>query len=79
VTDGALILPPSTPNFKPRRAATSPAEVFYGLDYASADSSTTAGDPHRMQLWAGQSAAMAKSTLAGALVRQMWEDATRLL
>jgi nitronate monooxygenase len=34
---------------------------------------------HRMQLWAGQSAAMAKPIAAGDLVREMWEEAKALL
>jgi nitronate monooxygenase len=38
-----------------------------------------ANDMHRMQLWAGQSAAMAKPIAAGDLVREMWEEARRLL
>jgi nitronate monooxygenase len=38
-----------------------------------------ANDPHRMQLWAGQSAAMAKPIAAGALVREIWDEARRLL
>jgi nitronate monooxygenase len=38
-----------------------------------------ANDPHRMQLWAGQSAAMAKTIPAGELVREIWDDARRLL
>ena len=38
-----------------------------------------ANDPHRMQMWAGQSAAMAKPIAAGELVREMWSEAKRLL
>jgi nitronate monooxygenase len=56
-----------------------PYPVQYGLRAAMKAAGAAARDPHRVQLWAGQSAAMAKSTPAGALVRQMWEDATRLL
>jgi hypothetical protein len=32
-----------------------------------------------MQLWAGQSAAMAKATPAGELVQEMWETAQAFL
>jgi nitronate monooxygenase len=38
-----------------------------------------ASDYHRMQAWAGQSAAMAKPIPAGDLVAQMWQDARRRL
>jgi nitronate monooxygenase len=38
-----------------------------------------ANDMHRMQLWAGQSAAMAKPIAAGDLVREMWEGAKKYL
>jgi nitronate monooxygenase len=38
-----------------------------------------ANDRHRMQMWAGQSAAMAKPIAAGALVREMWDEAKDLL
>jgi nitronate monooxygenase len=40
---------------------------------------TAAGDYHRMQVWAGQSAAMGKPIPAGVLVREMWERAKTLL
>jgi nitronate monooxygenase len=38
-----------------------------------------AGDYHRMQLWAGQSAAMARDIPAGELFSQMWDQAQSLL
>jgi nitronate monooxygenase len=38
-----------------------------------------AGDYHRMQVWAGQSAAMARGVPAGDLVREIWESALALL
>jgi nitronate monooxygenase len=37
------------------------------------------GDAERMQMWAGQSAALARAEPAGALVTQIWQDAMRLL
>ena len=37
------------------------------------------GDVHRMQAWAGQSAALAKPQPAAALVRELWESAEDLL
>jgi nitronate monooxygenase len=38
-----------------------------------------AGDHHRMQMWSGQSAAMAKPIPAGDLVEQMWDQAVAYL
>jgi nitronate monooxygenase len=40
---------------------------------------TAAGDPQRMQLWAGQGAAMAVAEPAGELVRRWWDEALALL
>jgi nitronate monooxygenase len=38
-----------------------------------------ANDHHRMQLWAGQSAAMSKPIAAGDLIREIWKEAATLL
>ena len=38
-----------------------------------------ASDYHRMQVWAGQSAAMAKAMPAAELVADMWRDASALV
>jgi nitronate monooxygenase len=43
------------------------------------DAGAAAGDYHRMQVWAGQSAAMAKPIPAQELVVQMWERAEEFL
>jgi nitronate monooxygenase len=39
----------------------------------------TANDYHLMQVWAGQSAAMAKPVAAGTFVTDMWECARQFL
>lgn len=52
-----------------------PYPVQRGLTDAMKAAGAAAGDAHRMQLWAGQSAAMARPMAAGALLRQIWEDA----
>ena len=39
----------------------------------------TAGDLHRMQAWAGQSAALASAKPAAEVVRQLWEETRTLL
>jgi nitronate monooxygenase len=38
-----------------------------------------AGDYHRMQVWAGQSAAMAKPIPADSLVHRIWDEARAFL
>ena len=45
------------------------------LSIAVANASAAAGDYHRMQVWAGQSAAMAKPIPPVDLVKQIWDDA----
>lgn len=56
-----------------------PYPVQRGLTNAMKEAGTAAGDHHRMQVWAGQSAAMARAVPAGDLVRQLWTDAAGLL
>ena len=43
------------------------------------DAGAKAGDSHRMQVWAGQSAAMSKAMPAGQMLRQIWDEARALL
>jgi nitronate monooxygenase len=43
------------------------------------EAGAAAGDHHRMQLWAGQSAAMAKPVPAGDVVAEIWRQAQVLL
>ena len=56
-----------------------PYPVQRGLTAAMKAAGAAAGDYHRMQVWAGQSAALAKPIPAGGLVRQIWEQAQALL
>jgi nitronate monooxygenase len=56
-----------------------PYPVQRGLTAAMKQAGTAAGDYHRMQVWAGQSAAMAKPIPAGDLVREIWTVAEALL
>jgi nitronate monooxygenase len=53
--------------------------VQRGLTAAMKEAGAAAGDYHRMQVWAGQSAAMAAPIPAGDLVRRIWEQARALL
>jgi nitronate monooxygenase len=56
-----------------------PYPVQRGLTAAMKEAGAAAGDYHRMQVWAGQSAAMAKPIPAGDLVKQIWEEARALI
>jgi nitronate monooxygenase len=63
----------------PEAPRPAPYPVQRGLTTAMKAAGAAANDPHRMQLWAGQAAAMARPIAAADLVREMWEDAQRLL
>jgi nitronate monooxygenase len=56
-----------------------PYPVQRGLTAAMKEAGAAAGDVHRMQPWAGQSAAMARAIPAGELLTQIWKDARALL
>jgi nitronate monooxygenase len=56
-----------------------PYPVQRGLTAAMRASAQREGDVHRMQPWAGQSAAMARPDPAGSIVRRLWQEATALL
>ena len=63
----------------PEAPAPAPYPVQRGLTAEMKKAGAAAGDYHRMQVWAGQSAAMAKPMPAGALVKQIWDEARALL
>lgn len=52
-----------------------PYPVQRGLTAPMKQQGALANDHHRMQVWAGQSAAMARAIPAGELVAQIWNDA----
>ncbi|PYU29367.1 MAG: nitronate monooxygenase [Acidobacteria bacterium] len=56
-----------------------PYPVQRGLTAPMKTAGAAANDYHRMQVWAGQSAAMAKSVPAATLVIDMWECARKFL
>jgi nitronate monooxygenase len=56
-----------------------PYPVQRGLTAAMKEAGAAAADYHRMQVWAGQSAAMAKPIPAADLVREIWNAADSLL
>jgi nitronate monooxygenase len=60
-------------------AVLAPYPVQRGLSAPMRTAARAAGDLQRMQAWAGQSAALARTQPAAALVRQWWEGARQLL
>ena len=56
-----------------------PYPVQRGLTAAMKEAGAAAGDYHRMQVWAGQSAAMAKQIPAGDLVKEIWDGVRDIL
>ena len=59
--------------------APAPHPVQRGLTRAMREAAAAAGDLQRMQAWAGQSAALARPLPAGERVRNLWDQARRLL
>jgi nitronate monooxygenase len=56
-----------------------PYPIQRALTAAMKEAGAAAGDYHRMQVWAGQSAAMAKAIPAGDLLNEIWTNARALL
>jgi nitronate monooxygenase len=56
-----------------------PYPVQRGLTAAMRAAATKAGDVHRMQAWAGQSAGLARAEPAGLILQRLWDDAVAIL
>lgn len=56
-----------------------PYPIQRGLTTPMNAAARAAGNPSRMQMWAGQSAALARAEPAGEIVRRLWSDASDLL
>ncbi|HYI85188.1 MAG TPA: nitronate monooxygenase [Acetobacteraceae bacterium] len=59
--------------------APAPYPVQRGLTQPMRDAAGKAGDVERMQAWAGQAAALARSAPAGQVARDLWDGARALL
>jgi nitronate monooxygenase len=64
---------------EPEAPPPAPYPVQRGLTAPMKQAGAAACDYHRMQVWAGQSAAMARTVPAGDMVREIWELAKALM
>jgi nitronate monooxygenase len=64
---------------EPSAPAPAPFPVQAGLTAWMKAAGAEAGDYHRMQVWAGQSAAMARAVPATELLAGMWNEAQTFL
>jgi nitronate monooxygenase len=63
----------------PNAPCPAPYPIQRGLTGAMREAAQKAGNAERMQLWAGQSAKLARNEPAGTICKRLWEEACRLL
>ncbi len=63
----------------PRAPRPAPYPVQRGLTASMRQEAQAQSDPRRMQMWAGQSAALGRTEPADAFVRRVWDEARSLL
>ncbi len=63
----------------PNAARPAPYPIQRGLTRAMREAAQKTGDAERMQLWAGQSAKLARKEPAGMILQELWEEASRRL
>jgi len=61
------------------QTAPAPYPVQRGFTRPMREEATRAGDPHRMQMWAGQAAKFARTQPAGLVTQELWNEALQLL
>jgi nitronate monooxygenase len=67
------------PPLLPAPPPPAPYPIQRGLTAAMRNTGGKSRDVHRMQAWAGQAAALARSEPAGELVLRLWQEAEALL